>query len=190
MAEALVSRRERVFLTGFMGSGKSTVGPILANTIGYDFVDTDKAIQEATGKSVSDIFLSDGEEYFRSLERALVYKLCWQTNVVVSVGGGTVLDETNYRSITASGIVIYLKSDPERLFRRLHYKNDRPVLADERGGMLNTDDLRQRIYRLYAQREPIYMKADLVIVTDEKRVGLTVDEIVKKLTPLLRKPQG
>ena len=168
-----------------MGSGKSTIGPILANTIGYDFTDIDHSIEEREGKSIKDIFREAGEEHFRSLERRVLSEVIGKKHLVISLGGGTIADPTNFQSISSSGILVYLKTTPEQIYRRLHHKLDRPVLTDLRGEQLSTDELRARIQELFARREPFYARADIIIGTDEQRVGVTVDQIVRKLSPFL-----
>ena len=175
-------RKERVYLTGFMGSGKSTIGPILANTIGYDFVDVDRSIETTVGKTVNRIFRDHGEEYFRILERKLIAQLSTTPHMVISLGGGTIADPENFRLISGTGILVYLKTTPEQLFRRLHHKSDRPVLRTEEGEQLPEEELRTRILDLYNRREPFYAKADIVVQTDEVKVGKTVDQIVRKLS--------
>jgi shikimate kinase len=182
MMDPLSGRRNRVFLTGFMGSGKSTIGPILANTIGYDYIDVDVTIEKKVGKTVNGIFRDLGEEYFRSVEQALISRLATKQRVVVSLGGGTIVDPVNFRTIIISGILIYLKANPEQLFKRLQCKTDRPVLTDFSGERLSEDRLRSRIQELYLKRELFYSKADITVLTDERKVGPTVDQIVRQLS--------
>jgi shikimate kinase len=165
-----------------MGSGKSTIGPILANTIGYDFVDVDRMIEKTVGMSVDQIFQEHGEAHFRTLESALIADLRVKPHLVISLGGGTIADPANFQSISTSGIVVYLKATPEQIFKRLHHKTDRPTLKDITGERLNDEDLRARIKDLYNRREPFYSRADIIIRTDERKVGVTVDQIVKKLS--------
>ncbi len=179
----LSARRERIYLTGFMGSGKSTIGPILANSIAYDFVDLDRTIEASEGRTVREIFLEKGEPYFRKLERDLVTGLAARPRIVVSLGGGTLVDPTCLQTVLTTGILVYLKLTPDQLFRRLHRRSDRPLLTDEEGSRLTEDDLRRRIRELFDAREPIYSKADITIEADEQRVGKTVDRIVRSLTP-------
>jgi shikimate kinase len=176
------ARKERVYLTGFMGSGKSTIGPILANTIGYDFIDVDRSVETSMGKTVNQIFREHGEEHFRVLERTLIAQMSTRPHIVVSLGGGTIADPENFGVIRATGILVYLKTTPEQLFRRLHHKSDRPVLRTEEGEQLPEGELRARILDLYKRREPLYAKADIVVHTDEVKVGKTVDLIVRKLS--------
>jgi len=168
-----------------MGSGKSTIGPIVANSIGFDFVDIDRAIERSVGKSVNEIFLESGEDHFRSLERTLVAEVSSREQLVVSLGGGTFVDEENFRLIRETGIVIYLKSTPDQIFRRVYHREDRPVLKDAKGERLTDDQLRMRIDTLYRVREPIYALADFTVLTDDKRVGVTVDEVVRILARIL-----
>ena len=178
-------RNHRIYLTGFMGSGKSTIGPILANTIGYDFIDVDKAIESQTGQTVKELFQTKGEEYFRMLERDLLQKVLASDPLVISLGGGTIADPVNFPVIRGSGVLVYLKTDPEQLLKRLHHKTDRPVLVDIAGDRLGEDALRLRIQELYSYREQFYKEADIVIPTDDQKVGITVDHIVKRLSGYL-----
>lgn len=182
----LSARKDRIYLTGFMGSGKSTIGPILANTIGYDFVDLDLVVEEHEGKSVAQIFREHGEPYFRTRERELIATLCMRPRTVISLGGGTLTDPENFQAIMNSGIVVYLKVSPDRLFNRLHRRNDRPMLTDPQGERLSEAALQERIALLYNAREPFYARADFTVLTDEKRVGVTVDAIVRLLSDSLR----
>jgi shikimate kinase len=186
MTDPLSLRKDRIYLTGFMGSGKSTIGPILANTIGYDFLDIDRTIEAEEQKTVNEIFRENGEQYFRTLERSIVAKINTRPRLVISLGGGTLTDPETLRAIISNGILVYLKVTPEQLFKRLQRKTDRPLLSDIEGNRLSEPDLRQRIASLYAAREPIYAKADITIMTDDVRVGLTVDQIVKRLSRYLR----
>ena len=178
-------RKERVFLTGFMGSGKSTIGPILANTIGYEFVDLDRSIEEVEKESVSMIFRDHGEEYFRSRERTMLAKACGMMHVVVALGGGTLADEQNLQLVHASGVLVYLKLSREQVFLRLRRRNDRPLLSGPDGMPIDDKQLHKRIEDLYEAREPLYATADLTVQTDESRLGVTVDALVHRLTPLM-----
>lgn len=185
MTDPAAGRKNRIFLTGFMGSGKSTVGPILANTIGYDYIDVDLSIEKNVGKTVNEIFKDLGQEYFRSLEQALITQLCEKQHVVVSLGGGSIVDPVSFQRVISSGILVYLKADQEQLLKRLQWKTDRPVLANFFGDRLSEDELRSRVHELYLKREPIYSKADITVLTDERKVGPTVDQIVRQLSAFI-----
>ena len=168
-----------------MGSGKSTIGPILANSIGYSHLDIDREIERLTKKRVTEIFLDEGESYFRAVERGVLEKIIKEQRYVISLGGGTIADEINFDIIRSSGLLVYLKADLEHIYHRLKYKTDRPVLKSENGTMLTDDALRKKIRVVLDLREPFYNRADIVIETSERRVGLTVDDIVHRITPYI-----
>ncbi len=114
--------RRIVYLTGFMGSGKSTVGPILANTLGWDFYDLDRVIEEREGLSVRDIFEKKGEEYFRELERKAFLDMSNGDKVIISLGGGTAASQENIDLLKKNGKLVYLKISPEAAYARLRFK--------------------------------------------------------------------
>jgi shikimate kinase len=169
-----------------MGSGKSTVGPILANTIGYDFADLDRTIEDEEKTPISSIFRERGEEYFRNLERQQIDKLSKRSHIVVSLGGGTLVDPVCLELVVTSGILVYLKLPQELLFKRLRYRRGRPLLSDVEGNRLPETELRERIRTLSQAREPIYARADITIEPDERRVGITIDRLVRALAPFVR----
>lgn len=168
-----------------MGSGKSTIGPLLANTIGYDFLDIDAEIVRRLGKKVTDIFQELGEDFFRNIERTVLEEVRQKKHCVVSLGGGTIAHDNNLQFIKSSGILVYLKADPEKLFHRLKHKTDRPLLKTKDGALLDELLLRDRIDQIMTTREPFYNQADITIFTDDKRVGRTVDEIIKHIHKLI-----
>jgi len=169
-----------------MGSGKSTIGPILANTLGFPFVDVDELIQERAGRSINAIFGDMGEQGFRSIEREVLKDIASMENGVVSLGGGTLTNEENFRLIHERGWIVYLRVSPEEAVRRLRSKADRPLLRDSGGHRLDEGALRQRIEELMKRREEFYNRADVIVTAEQKRIGITVDEIVRNLRPLLR----
>ena len=171
-----------IYLTGFMGSGKSTIGPILANSIGYSHADIDHEIERLTQKRIAEIFLEDGEPFFRSIERSVLEKYRSEKRFVISLGGGTIANETNFEIIRSSGLLVYLKADLEHIYKRLKHKTDRPIVRSEDGTTLQDDELRSKIKSVMARREPFYNRADIIIETSERRVGLTVDEIVRRIS--------
>ncbi|MGA9120632.1 MAG: shikimate kinase [Bacteroidota bacterium] len=186
IAPPVHERNERIFLAGFMGSGKSTIGPILANTLGFEFLDIDRSIEEEQGKSVTAIFRENGEQYFRALEQAALQRVKESKGIVVALGGGTLTNADNLRTVCTSGILVYLKISEDQLFRRLRHRGDRPMLAGADGAPLDDEQLRQRIGSLFRAREPMYAMADITLQTDETRLGVTIDHLVQKLKPLLR----
>jgi len=177
-------RQHLIYLTGFMGSGKSTIAPILANTLGYAHIDIDREIEQVTGKRVKEIFSELGEAYFRDVERAVLRDISARSGCVISLGGGTIINDTNLDIVKSTGILVYLKVQPEQIFKRLQYKTDRPMLRSPHEDTIGNEELERRIQALLHQREPFYAKADLTIRTDERRIGATIDEIVHALKHL------
>ncbi len=180
-------KRSLIFLTGFMGSGKSTIGPILANTLGFEFVDVDKFIEQKTQKRIVDIFDSEGEQAFRALEQKTLQELAGLDRAVIALGGGTIVNEDNFRLVSENGVVIYLKLSPEEIIQRVQYRTDRPMLKDAEGNLLSDEALEKRIVDLLSRRERFYSRADVIIAADKLRIGATVDEIVRQLRGLLGK---
>lgn len=177
--------RSLVYLTGFMGSGKTTIGPILANTLGFRFMDIDRWIEEKAGKNVNEIFREVGEEGFRRLEHEALQVASMMKEGVISLGGGTLANEENFRLIHAQGIIVYLQMSSREASRRMRNKGDRPLLQDAKGNRLEEHDLAQRIDELMKRREEFYKRADVIVTTEQKRVGATVDEIVRQLRPFM-----
>ncbi|MDW8108387.1 MAG: shikimate kinase [Candidatus Kryptonium sp.] len=165
-----------------MASGKSTIGPLLAEKIGYDFLDIDELIENIEGKSIVDIFQEKGEIYFRNIERKILIETVLRlSKFVVALGGGTITFADNLYLVKESGILIYLKARPEVLLQRVKYKTDRPLLLDPDGDVLPENKLFERILSLLKIREPFYLQADFIISTDDKDVDRTVEEILKKI---------
>lgn len=168
-----------------MGSGKSTVGPILANTMGYQFIDLDLMIEEREHRKISDIFAGEGEQKFRRLEREMLKEILINQLTIVSLGGGTVTNNETLDMVKHHGVMVYLKSDAEHIFQRLRTKSDRPMLRDENGELLDGIDLKKKIDKLLSTREQYYQQADIIITTDDKKIGYTIDELAKKLAPYI-----
>lgn len=162
-----------------MGAGKSTIGPILANTLGWDFYDLDKVIEEVMGEKIKDIFERKGEKYFREIEGKILKEISDGNEIVISLGGGTAANHKNLDLIKRTGKIIYLKSSPEATYHRLKYKRDRPALFKSDNDESTKEDLMKKIQKLYDSRKQFYEKADFVVDTDDIPVGITVDEIVK-----------
>jgi shikimate kinase len=184
MNELIRPKSQLIFLTGFMGSGKSTVGPILANTLGYEFVDIDRAIEEQTGKPIVTLFETMGEPGFRALEHSTLLQLSQLDGYVISLGGGTIANDENFQLIRRSGIIVYLQLSKQEILHRVQRKEDRPMLKDAQGRPLTPDAMTARVDELLTRREQFYNRADIVVSTDRKRVGFTVDEVVKRLHAL------
>ncbi len=164
-----------------MGSGKSTLGPILANTLGYGFVDVDRMIEERSGKSIGDVFQVLGEKEFRQMERETLLEIVRMHETVVSLGGGAIANEENFQLLHAHGIIVYLRMSPEEATRRMRHKVNRPLLKGTDGELLDENALREKITDLMRRREEFYARADVIIQTEHQRIGATVDDLVKQL---------
>jgi len=158
-----------------MGSGKTTVGKLLAENLNRNFADIDQNIQKLTGRTINDIFEKDGEGHFRDLERAEVEKVSAMDNQVIATGGGVVLDTGNMRSLRRNGIVINLKSSIEALFERLKCQDDRPLISQD-----VLDNLRKHS----TGRKRFYKNSDFIIETDSK----TPEMIVNTCVSIVQKP--
>ena len=148
-------------------------------------MDIDRWIEEKTGKSVTDIFRERGEEKYRVLEQDALRAASLMKEGVVSLGGGTLANEENFKLIHSQGIIVYLQMSSKEASRRMRNKRDRPLLQDSNGNKLEESVLAQRIDELMKRREEFYQRADVIVTTEQKRVGATVDEIVKLLRPYL-----
>jgi shikimate kinase len=171
-----------IFLTGFSTAGKSTIGPILANALGYRFIDIDKAIMEKEKKSVVEIFNEKGEAYFRQLEYEILQQYVQAENLVVALGGGTLENDKSFEIVKESGTLIYLKSEVDTLTKRLASKDDRPLMKAENGERLSVEDLHRRVKQLLMSREERYQShAVISISTDQTPIGKTVEMLTRQV---------
>lgn len=139
---------QNIVLIGFMGTGKTAVGRIVARILNYRFIDTDQLVEDATGLTINQIFRKHGEIRFRSEESLVVSKLAGKTGLVIATGGGVVLNPDNIKVLKQNGIFIYLNADPEVILERVSRRNTRPLLA--KGKNLETiQTLFQERYRYY-----------------------------------------
>jgi shikimate kinase/3-dehydroquinate synthase len=166
-------RVPNIVLTGFMATGKSSVGKALAASLGREFVDVDTLIEADAGKSVPDVFRAEGEAAFRRLESRAIARLQGRRGAVIAAGGGAVLNSQNLLTFLTDGLVVTLTADPETILARLGDGQDRPMLW---GG-----DSLDRIRRLLAEREPAYAKADRQVET----AGRSVEQVVAEITAWL-----
>lgn len=160
-----------IYLIGFMGCGKSTVGRILASKLGYAFIDTDEVIIEQAGMSINEIFNNFGEPYFRNLEHYVLKELSNAQKTVVSTGGGLPMHHDNMKLIQAQGVSIYLATGIATIIKRLKQDGQRPLLKSH-----DTESLAM----LLKKRKPTYLSADYV-VQGHRQPELIVQRIVTLL---------
>ncbi len=166
--------KENIALIGFMGSGKTTVGKQLAKALEMKFVDIDKLITEREGRTIPEIFETDGEAYFRRLESQIVEEESRDNNVVISTGGGVIIDNANIKNLQKSSFVVYLNCTIECVYQRVRRRKNRPLL--------NVDDMLKTITDLHQRREKLYrISCDYSVEIDtESTIYDTVDDIKRK----------
>ncbi|MEM7787818.1 MAG: shikimate kinase, partial [Bacteroidota bacterium] len=164
----------RVYLTGFMASGKSTVGPLLADRLGYRFVDLDWLVEAQTGRTILDLF-AEGEAVFRAAEAEALRETTRGPKVVVSTGGGTLAEAANLHTARHAGVVVWLRASPATTVTRLGDAAGRPMLAGDDGRPLRGEALDARIRVLLGAREPFYAQADLVADADGRPEAVARD---------------
>lgn len=166
-----------IILIGFMGAGKTTVGRLLAQTMGIDFVDTDTEIQNKCNMTIPEMFENYGEEYFRDAEKSLIQSLHPTVSSVISCGGGSVADSDNLRKLTELGKIIYLKAGADTIEARLSKDDLRPLL------MGNINERSEKIRKLLSEREDMYKEAcDICVDTD----GLSASDVSDNIKKLLK----
>jgi shikimate kinase len=143
-----------IFLIGLMGTGKTTVGDVLAKKLGYTFVDTDALIEKIAGKTINEIFADDGEDHFRQLEAQVLSELSAYTKLTIATGGGIVLRQFNW-SYLHHGLVVWLDAPVEVLIARLQNDTTRPLLQGANPA--------QALQKLLDERLRRYAEADLHI---------------------------
>ncbi|MGE5583467.1 MAG: shikimate kinase [Bacillota bacterium] len=163
----------KIILIGFMGTGKTTVGKLLAANLGYDFLDTDDLIEAREGKTVSQIFATDGEAYFRKLEHKLARELSKADSLVIASGGGFALNRENMEVLRSNGLVVSLNASPEVIYQRVKHESHRPLLA--------VKNPLPQIEKLLSYRAKYYQEADLMVDTSRKEPGDIVKEILGEL---------
>ena len=177
----MTMKRRHIFLTGFMGSGKTTVGPLIAEALGFSFVDLDEEIEQHEGKTIDDIFQDSGEQHFRIIERSYVRRFVEGSDTVFALGGGTVTIEGLIPELKTNGILIYLKSDADALVPRLRGHSHRPLLLGEKGETLSDADLQRKIAFLLKQREEYYRQADIIVDSTQRPVDAVVESVLNAL---------
>ncbi|MBM7660865.1 shikimate kinase [Bacillus mesophilus] len=161
-----------IYLTGFMGSGKTTIGRELARYLQLPVIDTDEEIIKETGISINEIFSTYGESHFRDLEVKILSSLPTQ-NVVITTGGGIVLKDQNREWMKKHGVLVYLHCDFEVIWTRLQHDQTRPLVKNSR-----KDELEQ----LYQSRKSVYHDYNLMIDTS----ALQLSQIVKQLADMIK----
>jgi shikimate kinase len=167
-----INNKLNISLCGMMGSGKSSIGKILANKLDYNFIDVDKMIESDAGKTIKKIFEEDGEQYFRDLEEKITINILELKETIVSLGGGAIINKNIRSSIKKNSYNIYLNVNIDILTKRLQNSKTRPLIYKK--------NLKKELINLIGIREKFYRKADL-IVKNEKNIIETTENIIKKI---------
>jgi shikimate kinase len=168
-----VAGRQNIILTGFMGTGKSEVGKLLAKRLQREFLDTDTLIEQAAGQPISRIFAEKGEASFRELEKKVIVQVCQKQEAVIATGGGAIVNADNAACLKASGTVICLTASPDTIARRVQGTDERPLLQGE--------DPLAKIRSLLSARAEAYAQADITIDTSTLNPSEVVETILVKL---------
>ena len=163
-----------IVLIGFMGAGKSTISDYLRTAFAMEVVEMDQIIAERQGMSISDIFETYGEEYFRDLETSLLIEMQSRTNVVISCGGGVPMRERNVAEMKKNGKVVLLTAKPETILERVRDNHDRPLLEGNKNVEFISGLMGKR-------RQKYEAAADVIIETDEKNELEICEELVQKI---------
>lgn len=162
-----------IVLFGFMASGKSTIAKILSKKLKMEFVEMDDLIEQETGITISKIFTEKGEQYFRTMEREVVKGLASRDNIIISTGGGVVLNKDNLDDFKKNGVTISLMVSPEIVLKRTVDTNHRPLL--------DVGDKLKEITNLLNKRKEHYEQADYIIDTDDLSPEEAAHKIMKNL---------
>lgn len=169
----MINKDKNVVLIGFMGTGKSSVGRILARKLGRDSIDIDVLIEQREGRTISQIFETEGEAHFRQLEKVAIAEIAEKKGIVITTGGGAVLEPANLEVLRKNGIVVSLSADPETIYERVKHSRHRPLLRSE--------DRLAQIRKLLEAREPLYRQSDLFFKTDgcssDKMAGMILNAL-------------
>ena len=161
-----------ISLIGMMGSGKSTIGKLLAENLSFSFIDTDEEIVRLEKTSINEIFEKKGEDYFRQIEKNVLEAIIQNDNMVISTGGGIIKLDDNIHNLKEKSKVFYLKVRPEILYNRVKNNSERPLL--------NVDDMKNRIINLLNERNKKYEQAH-VIINAEQEPEIVVKEIIENI---------
>lgn len=176
-----------IYLVGFMGTGKTSVGKLLARKKNWQFVDLDDLIELRQRQRIADIFAAKGEPYFRRVEKETLKEITKENKFVVACGGGIVIDKENIRIMKETGKIICLSATPEVILKRTSGFSHRPLL--------NVENPREKIELLLKMRSPFYAQADKMIDTSRMSIEEAVDKIHKltqgapKQKPKAQKPK-
>ena len=170
-----------IFLTGFMGSGKTTIGKKIARKIERPFFDCDQEIEKQTNCSIPDIFKYEGEPKFRKYEQQIISELAGILQpAVIALGGGALMQGQNLETVKKHGQLVYLKSHPDLIWQRVRLNRNRPLVISGQK-VLSKEEFDQKISGLMADREKGYLAADIIIDCGRKKADELAEMIIAQL---------
>lgn len=164
-SEYLKELKKNIYISGFMASGKSTLGKMLADYTGFNFIDLDEVIEEREGKSIVEIFETEGESYFREKERKYLMEFPGTFHGVISLGGGALQDQQVVDRLKEDGILIFVDTPLEQIVDRVYRKKHRPILYDENSEIKSKEALFEELKTLYSNRIQYYKQAQVSLDT-------------------------
>lgn len=167
-----------IALIGFMGTGKSSVGHLVADQLHFTFLDTDHVIEARVSKPIADIFAQDGEPAFRELERRIVGELEHRHKTVISTGGGLAANDANLASLKSHALVVCLWASPEKIFERVRNQAHRPLL--------NEPDPLAKIRSLLTARDVYYRQADVLVNTELRSIRDVAQQVIHQFHMAVR----
>lgn len=153
----------RIFLCGFMGTGKSTIGRALAEMTGYSFIDLDEAIEKEVGRSVREIFEREGESFFRKKERQNVINFLDKTELVLALGGGSLQNSSVTGRVKNNSLLVFIECPFSVILRRIKGDEKRPLLLNSEGSQKEFEALKNELKKRYENRLPLYNQAHIII---------------------------
>ena len=167
----------RIFLIGYMGSGKTSIGKRIAEKLHFQFIDMDQHIESQLNKSIAEIFDEYGEAFFRELERKSLLEISNRENAIIATGGGAPCHFDNIDVMNRNGVTVYIRLSPKQLSDRLKTTNikKRPLLANQ-----NEDDLENYIQQNLSKRELVYLQAQLIVTGSDEEIAEQIIRFVEK----------
>lgn len=175
-------RFSNIALIGFMGTGKSTVGQLVASLLHFRFVDTDAMIESMAGRKIADIFASEGEARFRQYEREVVSKLETLEHSVIATGGGMIVNPENLASLRQHALIVCLWATAETILKRVGHQNHRPLLR--------VVDPLDKIRSLLQERAPFYRQADVLLSSDFRKPKEVASHVAHEFRAISRVPEA
>lgn len=172
-----------IFICGFMGTGKTTVGRELAEKLSLSFLDLDEEIEREAGKSIAEIFEDEGESAFRKMERDTLLEVIRNFKGVVALGGGTLQNQHIVDHIKVNGLLIFIETPFSVIFQRIMNEPHRPLLLNEEGSLKKKEILKKQLNSLYRKRLPFYEQAELKITGEEAGAK---EDVVERLLKKIR----